>query len=359
MDGRSGPGPCGVARRWAMVTALALAAAGCAGQPSAPGPSGSAAPSGAAAPVPGVPATASVPLTLARSATGFSCAVASVTVGGGPPVRVVVDTGAPGLTVVSTALGPDARPTGRQGRAGFVGSSFPVTLVRARVGIGGVGGPTVLSTPRPVLLHSTPAALHLCGGAEGNLGIGAGNPGPGAPPPMESPLVQLPAPLSDGFTLSLTGGTGTLTAGKPAVSARAVVLPLPTENGHYPDGRQAYQRDPTLCWTVGPQHGCGPTNVDSGFSFPAVRPDLLPGAGYPAVPSGRVGPVLPAGTEVTVTSPQGQVVESFRTAAQPREQQLRLTGLFGGTRANTGIGIFQTGSVADDLTTGQLIITPR
>lgn len=355
--GRALSGAVAAVGRVVVAVLVLVVVSACAGAPAG---------SGAAVPGPSISASAppsshespSVPLVVMRNRSGATCAVASVTVGGGRAIRVVVDTGAPGLTVPADAVGPDARPTGRHYQGGFVGISFVATLVRAQVSVGGVGGPMVVSTPQPIEVASTPTRLNLCGDAEGNLGIGAGNTD-SKPPPMQSPLVQLAPPLSDGFSMSLTGSTGRLTLGKPTTTPRSIALPLPTENGTYPNGHPAYQRDTVLCWTVGTQHGCGPTNIDSGFPFPAIRPDLLPSAGYPTIPSGHTGPALPAGTAVTVTTPNGAVIESFHASPVPTQNQLRLTGLFDRTQANTGIGIFQAATVSDDFTTGQIIITPR
>jgi hypothetical protein len=301
-----------------------------------------------------VPVRQSVPLIVNHASAGWSCLVVDVSVGGGRSVPVIVDTGSAGLLLNANAIGPNAQVGGRSFSSGFVGApTFTVTVVSAQVNI---GGPAGVTTPQPVAIGSVASKAPMlgfshCGGAQGVLGVGVGNPGP-AVPPLESPLVQLAPSLSDGYTITLTGNTGTLLVGKPAISPASVSLPLPEENGTYPNGHQAYQRDVTLCWTVGTVRGCGLTNIDSGFSFPAIRPDFLS-----ALP--HQGPLIAAGTSVSITAPTGAALQSFITASAPPEVRLALARLFGSTEANTGIGFFFANSVGFDVSAGHVVITPK
>jgi hypothetical protein len=278
-----------------------------------------------------------------------------------------VDTGGSGLIVAADSIGPAAQLTGRSYRSAFVNvPAFTVDVVRAPVSVGGPDGPPVATTPGPIAVGSFPASAPTlrgesrCGPIQGILGIGLGNAGP-ALPPLESPLVQLPAPLSDGYTLGLNEAGGQLVLGRPSTTDRTVTVSLLRENGHYPDGRQAYQRDVVLCWTVGADRGCGPTNIDSGASTPLVRPDLLPAlaARLPPVARGHAGRPVPPGTPVTIDTPGGAPLTSFTSRGTPPDDDLVLAGLFGVTQANTGMGFLLSNTVGYDLTTGQALITPR
>jgi hypothetical protein len=316
--------------------------------------SGSTPPTGPVRATAPVPVRQSVPLTVDRAPAGWSCVLVDVSVGGGRSVPVTVDTGSPGLLLQAAAIGPNAHATGRTFSDGFVGTPmFTVTEVSAQVN---VGGPAGVTTPYPVAIGSVASdapmlGLSGCGGAQGVLGVGVGSPGP-AVPLLESPLVQLAPSLSEGYTIALTGDAGTLLVGKPVVSPTSVLLPLPAENGTYPNGHQAYQRDVTLCWTVGTVRGCGLTNIDSGFSFPAIRPDFLP-----TLP--HQGSLIAAGTQVSINAPNGAALQSFTTAPTPPEDRLALAKLFGLTEANTGIGFFLANGVGFDVSTGHAVITPK
>jgi hypothetical protein len=164
--------------------------------------------------------------------------------------------------------------------------------------------------------------------------------------------VQLTPSLSEGYTITLTGNAGTLLVGKPAISPMSVLLPLPEENGTYPNGHPAYQRDVTLCWTVGTVRGCGLTDIDSGFSFPGIRPGFLP-----TLP--HRGSLIAAGTHVSITAPNGAALQSFTTAPAPPEVRLAFARLSWSTEANTGIGFFLANSVGFDVSTGHVVITPK
>lgn len=308
-----------------------------------------------AGPVPStVPVRQSIPLAVERTPTGGSCAVVEVSVGGGRSVPVVVDTGSSGLLLDAAAIGPNAQSSGRTIREGFVGRpGFTATVVRARVNI---GGPAGVTTPYPVAIGAVASddprlGFSRCGGAQGLLGVGVGNAVPSVPP-LESPLVQLTPSLSEGYTITLTGNAGTLLVGKPVIAPTSVVLPLPEENGTYPNGHRAYQRDVTLCWTVGTVRGCGLTDIDSGFSFPAIRPDFLP-----MFPPWE--PLIAAGTQVSITAPNGALLQSFTTAPVPSDVRLGFSRLVGLAEATTGIGFFFANSVGFDVSTGHVVITPK
>ena len=153
-------------------------------------------------------------------------------------------------------------------------------------------------------------------------------------------------------TITLTGNAGTLLVGKPVITPTSVVLPLPEANGTYPNGHQAYQRDVTLCWTVGALSDCGLTDIDSGFSFPAIRPGF-----FPMFPPW--GPSIPAGTQVSITAPNGALLQSFTTAPVPSDVRLGFSRLVGLAEATTGIGFFFANSVGFDVSTGHVVITPN
>lgn len=326
--------------------------------------SGCGAPPRPAAPPPTVPTTPpptaaghQIPLTLARGPYGAGCVVVDVSAGGGSPVPVQLDTGGPGLLMAADAIGPQAQPTGRTHQVGFVHSPvFTTSLVSAPVSVG--SGPSAVTTPGSIVIESLPdpgplaAGLSRCGPIRGILGIGMGGPDPRVAP-IESPLLQLGPGLSDGYSLALTERAGTLTLGAPTASPSSVSLPLPAANGTYPDGHRAYQRDVTLCWTIGTTHGCGPTNLDSGGYSHLIRPDFLPTLT-------RRGILIPASTPVSITTPDGRDLESFTTTTMRLpDTAVQTAPLFGSTQANTGLRFFQANTVGFDAISGTVIITPQ
>lgn len=338
----------GSLHRLCAVVLLCATGAGCAASPTTSPPAtrpATASPN---------PAPNQVPITVVRGPGGAACAVLDVSAGGGSPVPVIVDTGSTGLLLTAAAIGPQAQPTGQDYRGSFVETPFTATLVRARVGIG--AGPTPMTTPQPILIGSlsssaTLAGLSRCGAIQGVIGIGVGGPGPGIARVL-SPLLQMGPGLSDGYALALNDHTGSLSLGRPSVSASSVSLPLLPSHGTYPDGRQAYQRDVSLCWTIGATRACGLTNIDSGAPAHLIRPDFLPTLSNRA----RVPPGVP----VAINTPDGRPLESFTTTAHPPpDTSVRTSPLFGATRANTGIGFFLVNTVGFDVSSGMAVITPN
>jgi hypothetical protein len=190
----------------------------------------------------------------------------SVSVGGGPPVLVTLDTGSYGLRILPTALGPDAvhiPDTAHVVRYG--GGGFHCEKVHAVVSL---VGPTRASTPAPIVVDAIdPAAnpgvvsrLARKAGSEGILGIA-----PNAPPARSdavlSPLAQLAGPLAAGFTVTATRcgltivdtGTGT------AVAPR---LPCRPERHHQPRlrpvTRSPYRRTTAASWKRSPPRPAHP-----------------------------------------------------------------------------------------------------
>ena len=305
------------------------------------------------------PAGVSVPITLAQVAgMGASRALVRVSVGGGAPTPVVLDTGSSGLRILSTALGPNTAPlSGSAHTVHYGGGDFDCVKVRAEVAL--TGSPA--RTPNPIVVDEIDPATNpdsvarLAGraGAQGILGIAPAVP-PGEPNPVLSPLAQLGAPLADGFAIALpTPGhpAGALTLGPPTRSPATRTVALQPEPGRYPDGRPAWRKDVVLCWTVGTASGCGPTNLDTGAGSAVASPDVLP-----AGP--RHGASAPAGTPVSIATRQGTILDAFTITATTPAGRLAYHRLLGPTVFNTGIGFYLTHTVAWDVRAGQLLITP-
>jgi hypothetical protein len=62
---------------------------------------------------------------------------------------------------------------------------------------------------------------------------------------------------------------------------------------------------------------------------------------------------------VSITAPNGAVLQSFTTASRLPDVRLGFARLFGLTEATTGIGFFFANSVGFDVSTGHVVITPK
>lgn len=134
----------GLALALLLVTAVA-AVGGCA-EDNPPNDMGNTAGASAERSGPGV----AVPITLGQVAgTGVSRALVRVSVGGGAPTPVVLDTGSSGLRILSTALGPNvAAVVGSAHTVHYGGGDFDCVKVRAEVDL--TGAPA--RTPSPIVV---------------------------------------------------------------------------------------------------------------------------------------------------------------------------------------------------------------
>jgi hypothetical protein len=297
----------------------------------------------------------SVPLRLIDSGGGVLRPLVTVSVGGGPPVPVLLDTGSYGLRILADAIGPGTDDPPRAGPTRTVhygAGPFEVRTVDAVVSLG--DGPGAPATAEPVSVDAIDPSLdraetRLAGdGIRGILGISPD----AAEDDVLSPLVQLPGPPGHGFSITLPdrpgGPPGALVLGPPPVPPGAVVIPMHRQRLTYPDGRPGWARDVDLCWSVAGARGCGATNLDTG----AKQSVLPPGPGHP-------GGALAPGSAVALSTPDGTPVWSYPSAPSPITAQPVYRRLFRPTRYSTGIGIYLSHTVAWDLDTGHLLVSPK
>jgi hypothetical protein len=330
-----------------MVTLLVAGLSGCAG-------SSKTSSSGAA----------SVPLTLGRAGhIGAVRPVVMVSVGGGLSVPVLLDTGSSGLRILASAVGPDARPTGTATHAvHYSAVTLQCNSVRASVTLGGGPGGTGVTTQGPILVDTiapstdpaTVARFSSNSGVRGILGIAPSVHHQAAELPS-SPLPQLPAPLSQGYTLRLPsrlgGAPGALLLGRPSPAPGTITVAMTRAPGTFPDGRPAYAKDVNLCWAVGQVRACGATNLDTGTDVAEIASTALTGA-----PQQRSE--VPAGIPVVMSTPSGAALWSVTAAPTPATSRVKYSAQFPPTQFNSGIDLFLAHTVGWDLVTGQVLITP-
>jgi hypothetical protein len=287
-------------RRMALATVGLLLAAGC-GSAQEPAPS-SAAPAAAGAPI-------VLPLTTDWLTAGIRL---SVTLGGGDPIEMVVDTGSNGVVVSRRALGPRAQSlqprsyfkdfTYSSSGNHYSGEWMTVPLTLAPVG-GGPGATTVPMLVRAVDTECLAGKPCTQDPVVAMLGVGFDRWQDGTQPvdphagPSLNPFLQVQSMVNGGLTSGYTIGGGTIGLGvdpADAGSYQTVSLKATTN----PVDWQA----PTACLSVSGsvQNLCGSLLVDTGLSYAIVE---APQTQQPQLVAGGADkrPVLAPGQSVTVT----------------------------------------------------------
>lgn len=337
---------------WVLACVLSAGLlAACGGSPS-PSPSANSGPphsaSGNRAATGGAAASrqVSVPIRVVTRPDGVQKLLVDVSVGGGRPVPVILDTGSGGLYLLAGAIGPHASRTSQSGRRVYQGWSLTANTVRASFGIGGV------SAPNPIAVGSIsairPAGHFALYGAQGIMGVGRV---PQAAPGFLSPLAQLPAPSWQGFTIELHAPGGPrLLLGRPSRSDTSVLLPLTRADARYPNGSPAYDGIVTLCWRVAAQRRCGPTLPDTGDPRGSVSAVLLP-----QLP--RAGSFVGLGLPVSISAPApgSTILRSFTTAPTPPANH---PGYGRRPLFSTGIGPYLSNGIGFDVVSGHAVVNP-
>jgi hypothetical protein len=310
---------------------------------------------------------ATIPLTRVQGVNG-TFLVARISVGGGKPVRVIVDTGSGQLMIMRKAVGRRARISPRLRVLGGFGVSGKVTGSTA-TGSFTIHGVPSATTTKPISFGAVKsfggtAVLLSSTGTQGIMGIGQ------LPPNTKtgfSPLLSLPSPLWKGYTVALHGpGAPKLILGTPARAASSVSVALlgprvrvgpfggPHTPKRYPSGTRAYQGLFKLCWNIAGEKACAPTVADTGNTFGFVGGGLLPNVPHT---SGFVAPGLHI--SIATPPPRGRVVRAYLTNARVADQlPLYLTAPPFSRMFSTGIGLYYADTVGYDLVKGQAVITP-
>lgn len=296
--------------------------------------------------------TISVPVTTVTGSSGDAKVTVQISVGGGPPATVVLDTGSAGLLIDASAVGSQVTDSGQQLDKNFVGGTVPATLAQAPVTLGGV----TTSSPVGIGLLEAGSGAALFDGTSGLLGIATAN-GPTLSADLFSPTLQLPTPYQAGSVLDISPtGTGSWTLGPVTEPAGAVAVPLVAASGPpttYPDGAPVYAKDVQLCWTIGSAApACGPTDLDIGNPNTALNATT-----FASLNAG--GDLLASGTAVQMATTQQQGLWSFTSGQTQGQDVVELAALGANTEFNTGIEYFYATTVAFDYANGRLLLAPK
>ncbi len=232
------------------------------------------------APTRGGPRSLTVPLEVTWFGPGilFSAHVmVDVRVGNGPKVPVLLDTGSEGLHIYG--LGVNTRPgggvsiTGRPDMAHYADGTIESGVVAdARLTIGSVRTRRAVpfgliqsvgcDAQHPTCPATTGMAHDAAHGMYGIMGIELWR----EPDGLSNPLLALPAPYSQAWSLALSQHSGKLVLAAPMPQHPAAVFQL-KRDGRDPSGARAWSdRWIKVCWAYSGMQGaaCQPTLFDSG-----------------------------------------------------------------------------------------------
>jgi hypothetical protein len=316
------------------------------------------------------PETATIPVTMTQQNLGAGVAavraIVHVRVGGGPSVPVLLDTGSPGLRLLPKAIGSGSSLTDRVIAATFGGGeTFAGPVADARVTVGSLTTATPIAVQvieRVLCPKKHPGcnpntyldAAFASTGAEGIMGIDTGDK---FGQRVYSPVLQMPSPYSNGFSLRLAPkGSGRLILGTPPVGPGTVTAPLSRSSNPdaFPSGILPYLRDVTMCWSAGAARSCGITDFDIGTPSTIVSPKSLPNAPT-ETESGEQ--IIAPGTAVSVQTPSGVSVWRYTANLNYGNGLTQITSS-AGPGFNSGIVPFYTHTIGWNLKTGQIVISP-
>ena len=319
-----------------------------------------------------------IPFVLVAQPDGSVRPVVNVSVAGGRPVPVLLDTGSTGLYVLASALGPGAVTSGSTGvtqtyangteyvstvRAALVAFGTGVVATPGPIEVGAIG--TVGCAPlRPDCPGRTGAAGLVARGLYGTLGVSL-TPAQGSRAAIYSPLLQIRGG-AQGFAIayrSPVAGAITIGVAPMAPPASSVIHLSPAAPNRYPNGGRAWDgASAEVCWTIagsGPR--CGPTTFDSGYPHASVDPSGFTGArleGGTFAPGTTVrlsaGPDRPpfwtftTGAGSAGSGPSGPPPSYPLTAARPAPSVF----------ATTGTSFFFSHVVTCDAQNGEVIVAP-
>jgi hypothetical protein len=365
-----------VRRPWfepvALAAGLLVLAAGCGGSSdTASGTTTAAAPATTASTStttaqPAAP-TLTVPLDVVASPNGEKVLV-QASIGGGPTVPMVLDTGSSGVVVASSALGSAAEVTSQAADMTYASATINGVVADATLTMGPLTtvGPIAVVDARSAACNDGSSGEQPCDvatalgagvGAQGIIGIGLSN-GPSPASPNYSPLLQVAAPYDQGFTIQLPtsgSGAGSLVVGPVSAPPAAVAVPFVASTAPtYPNGAKAYAKDFPMCWTVGPASACGPTDLDIGSPHTVLTPSEVPTA---PVTDGDVT----TGTTVQVAATQGGLaIWSLTAGTTAGKDMVEVKDELGAATAfNSGIAFFFANVVAWDVGGARLLVWPQ
>lgn len=292
---------------------------------------------------------ATVPITTTSDGSHNYVSV-QVSVGGGDPVPVMLDTGSAGLLIDASVAGAQTSATGGPFTQNYASGPVSGSLGSAVVTIGEI------STPEPItvgLVDPSSAGTAFVSGTKGILGVATTN---NSGQSMLAPNLQMAPPYDAGSTLQVAGTAGAVgswSLGPVTTPPGATSIPLVAQapgSSATPAGFPAFAKDVDLCWTIGTQPtSCAPTDLDTGNDTPALNATT-----YSTL--GAVHTVLPSGQTITVAPPDSSPLWSFTSGQTVGTDAVKLASLGSSTQFNTGLPFFYGRTVAWNYAGGQLLI---
>ncbi|MFA7267643.1 MAG: hypothetical protein WC054_15135, partial [Candidatus Nanopelagicales bacterium] len=285
---------------------------------------------------------------------------AAVTVGGGPEVPLLVDTGSPGVRVFASQVGSDVTRTDIPVDVTFAdGTRFIGIEASAPISFGG------LTTKGPITVQlitevGCAEGKPTCVGAVGLEKFAAEQPFDGLfgiglqAASIYSPLSQLAngSPATFSVTADPGKASGAITFNqRPTAPAATFDMPAWAQP-RMPNGYPAWASNQAQgCWSYGGQPAqCLPTAFDTG------SPTLFTDTSVPGVPT-ALGPVPTDTTIALAATAGGAPVWSVRAGSTPGRNTVAVAPLDGGNNVNSGISLFRAKLVTFDAEHGKVLIT--
>jgi hypothetical protein len=316
-----------------------------------------------------VPSPSTLPISYFVEPGGYQRAIVQVSVGGGPAVPMLLDTGSTGVHIYTSAVGTDGlTPIGPSAVEEYGGVEYSGPIESAPITVGGVASvgrvdftsmTGVQCIPGKSCLSSYPAAL-LANGIYGTIGVSLSTfPRGDLQQSLYNPLLQLPGGAS-GFSIAFqnaTSGTVTLGAGAPPPGASVIRLNAesPTVNAN---GSCAWiVSSAEVCWSIAgaTPATCSPggTTFDTGTPSPGVNLSSLP------VKPRNDGTYYDSGPSVALSTPgAAKPFWSYATGTTP-DTRTSITAPSGANLlGTTGLPIYFDCSVTYNAAAGEIVVTP-
>ena len=193
-------------------------------------------------------------------------------------------------------------------------------------------------------------------GVDGIMGIGMSGPYPGDP--TTNPLLSLPAPYRNSWSIAMQGGGKTLPApGELVLGAHDPSSPAADfalqQQGASVHGQTTWNDTFNLCWTVGGISSCELSVFDSGSDL-----TILGGTGFASVPTDNPGEIANLSTGTSVQASQevdSNPLWSFTSGAGP--MQTVLVEPSGVDWVNSGVQAFYSFTVTYNQLSGSIFLS--
>ena len=287
-----------------------------------------------------------------------------VSIGGGPAIPVMLDTGSQGLRVFADAVGSQGiTPTQTNTSETFAtGVRLNGVVATAPLVVGGL--PT--AGPIPIMVIQgvdCDPSVSFCQpqwaseavvmadnfGAQGILGIGRmyGHNG------VFSPILQLEGGVPSSYSVHLSdSGNGQIVFGQPPTSPLATWSTPPDGVPQQANGINAWNDTAVAaCWSIGGTPAtCVPTAFDTG------SPAMNLAQGLPGVPKPNAASILPNGIVVGLSS--GADASPFKsvTSGMSNDAMMQSHPTAGATQVNSGWTWFRLLTISYNVADGQVSV---